>query len=81
MRTLNARGIYRDDWKTVIVIESTDIRYERSDDVLGLLAWSKPVAVVVSETSHAHAVDMNAEPVDLGRLLDNVDGLSALLTR
>jgi len=79
MPTLNASRIYRDDLKTVIVVESADIRYEKSDDALGLLAWSRPVAVVVLETNYAHAVDMNAEPVDLSHLLDNAEGLSALL--
>ena len=79
MEALKARKVYSDDRLTVVVVRSADVRHEKRDDVLGLLAWSKPVAVVVLSESGARAVDMNAQPLDLNRLLDDAEGLSALL--
>ncbi len=81
MATLKARKIYSDDQRTVVIVRSADIRHEKRGDVLGLMAWSKPVAVVVLSESGARAVDMSAQPLDLSGLLDDAEGLSALLER
>ena len=81
MATLKARKIYSDDQRTVVVVRSTDVLHEKRNDVLGLLAWSKPVAVVILSGSGTRAVDMNAQPLDLNGLLDDAEGLSALLER
>lgn len=81
MATLKARKIYGDDRHTVVVVESVDVRQKTSDDAFGLLAWSKPFAVVILAAGGTHAVDMNAKPLDLGRLLNDAEGLSALLAR
>lgn len=81
MATLKATRLYADDRQTVIVINTVDIRHEQTDAALGLYASSKPVAVVVSAASGTRAIDMNAEPLDLDRLLDDAGEVGALLER
>lgn len=81
MATLKVRRVHGDQRQTVVVIESVDIRYEKRGDVLGLLARSEPIAVVISAANGAQAVDMNGKPVELDRLLDDVGELAALLER
>ena len=81
MAALKARKVYGDDRYSVAIVESIDVRRETRGDVLGLLALSKPVAVVILAASGAHAVDMNAQPMDLKSLLVDAEGWSALLER
>ena len=81
MAKLRARKIHGDDRYGVVLVESVDIRQEKRGGVLGLLAWSKPFAVVILAASGVRAIGMDAKPLDVDSLLDNAEGLSALLER
>ena len=79
MPVLEARRIYVDDRQSIIVVESIDVRHERCGKAHGLLARLAPIAVVIAMPDRARALDMNADPVDLDRLLDEVGNLPTLL--
>ena len=79
MAMLRARQVLGDGRRTVIVVESAEIRTDRQDSMFRLAALKKPVAVVVAEGAGARAIGMTGEPADLDRLAADVDGLSTLL--
>jgi hypothetical protein len=79
MAELRARRVYDDEDRTVVVVESIDIRFRKADEGFGFLARSEPVAVVVATADGTHAVDVNAEPLDVVRLIDEVPELGDLV--
>ena len=76
---LKARRIFGDGQRTVIVVESAEIRSDRYDSMFRLVAHSTPVAVIVSEPKGVRAIGMTGESVDLDRLAEGVAGLNTLL--
>ena len=76
---LNARRLYADKDKAVIVVESVDIRCENAETAVGFLALSRPVAVVTSTVDGTCAVDLDSQSVNLERLLAEAGQLRPLL--
>ncbi len=80
MTSLKARKIFSDDERSVVVVESVDIRFEKYDTGFGVLAFLAPVATVILQAGRASAFDANADPVDLDGLVDQVPELSMILS-
>ena len=81
MAALKASEIYRDERQAVILVVSVELCHEKCAGALCVYAKSEPVAIVIAIGSRTYAVDVNAEPADLDLLLQNTEGLVALLGR
>ena len=79
MATLTARRIYRDDERSIIVVESADIRLDKYGSGFALLASLAPIATVVVVAGRARAMNLEADRMDLDRLIDDVPELSVLI--
>ena len=81
MATLTARQIYADDRQIVIIVESSNVRCDKSDATFRLMATSQPVAVVIDDESGSRAVDVSGEQLDLDQLLVDATALGKLLAQ
>lgn len=76
-----SRGIeiYRDTGCKLIAVQTADLQRGANDNGYYLHGTMKPVAVIVCSRDGMCALDMNAEPVALERLLHDVPGLDSLI--
>lgn len=68
MMTVRVRTVFSDEKRTVIAIESLDLRSDRTYRPRYATANLKPIAVIVREPDRTYALDMAAQPVDIDRL-------------
>jgi hypothetical protein len=66
MRRLKARMLYRDADRAVVLIEALEVWHHRESGSFHLLAWLKPVAVVVSGPDGVNAFGLDDHPTELG---------------
>jgi len=79
MDRLRGSEIYRDAGCRLIAVQTVELQHGANDTGYYLHGNMRPVAVVVCSRDGMYALDMNAEPVALERLLHDVPGLDSLL--
>lgn len=81
MSNPRTREIFRDRRFTLLVVESADLRCRRSDTGYQIYASMEPLAIIVCSPNGVTAFDMEAHPVSLDALRQDVSGLADLVTR
>ena len=79
MDSLRSSEIYRDAGCKLITVQAVELQQGANDAGCYLHGSMKPVAVIVCSRDGIYALDMNAEPVALERLLHDVPGLDSLI--
>lgn len=83
MVALKARRVFRDERRTVIVVESVELWSEKWgknwNRGFGVVAELEPVAIVIMVGELTHAMDVNATSMDLEPLLQDAAELRGLL--
>lgn len=78
MRKLRSREIFSDSQVTLLVVESVDMQRGTSDTHCHCHGNLQPVAVVVRTPEQSYAMDMDAKPVDLSELIQDLPELTSL---
>ena len=79
--TLRTSEIFNDTGMRLIAVESVDIQHGKTGTVCQLSCNIKPVAVIVCGTELCYALDMDANPVAIDQLRQDIPGLDAIIYR
>ena len=78
MAALRASEVFNDSTLTLIAIESFDFRHRETNTGCQLYGNIKPIAVIVCSPDGTYALDMEAKPVELNQLKQEIPELAEL---
>jgi hypothetical protein len=81
MCTLRASELFNEAGLRLVAVESVDIQNSKTGICFRLSGNIKPVAVIVCGTEACYALDMDANPVDIDQLRQDIPGLDAIIYR
>lgn len=81
MAAFRSVEIFRDSTRTVVAVEAADSRRGRTRTGSQFYADIVPVAIIVHGRDGAYALDMDAKPVGLDRLKQDVPELDSIVAR
>ena len=73
MAAVRARTVFSDQELSVTAIESVEFQSDRSNGRGFVYGSLTPIAVVVKQQERTYALDMDAQPIDIGQLELPVD--------
>ena len=79
MGRLRTSELFNDSKLTLIAVESVDLRYHKNNTSCVLHGSINPVAVIVRSADGSYALDMEAKPVNLDQLKQDIPELYAIL--
>lgn len=79
MRTFRTRPVRVDRRLALIAIESVEWHRHRSSNGCRFSAFVEPIALVVCGPEAVHAIDIQGNPVDVGKLRRTIPDLDAEL--
>ena len=79
MGKLRTSEFFNDSKLTLIAVESIDFQYHKTNASCVLHGRIDPVAVIVRSADGTYALDMEAKPVDLDQLKQDISELHAML--
>jgi len=68
MASVRSRTLFSDQKLTVSAVESLEFRVDRSNHARFLIGSLTPIAIIVTEPDRTYALDLDAQPVDIGGL-------------
>ncbi len=79
MGKLRTSEFFNDSNLTLIAVESVDLRYHKTNSSCVLHGSIDPVAVIVRSADGTYALDMEAKPVNLDQIKEDIPELYAML--
>jgi len=79
MTRLTAREIYRDTDLRLLMVEASECQSQKTGTRYHAYGIKKPVAIIVSRKEKTYALDMEAKPLSMEQLSQDVPGLDALV--
>ena len=80
MATLRARAVFTDSRHKIVAIESVDFQYKKTNTHSRMFGYLKPIAIIVYSPDALYAVDMEAQPVALEQLRQDIPELDIMIT-
>lgn len=78
MGTLRVQKIFNNSMFTLFAVESVDVRHCEANTIYRVYGRMEPVAVIVCSREGTYALDMQAKPVDIDQLRQDISGLEWL---
>ena len=79
MAILRTTKIFSDSVITLFAVESVDTWHNKTSTGCQLYGGLTPVAIIVRGPDRTDVIDMEARPVDLAQIRQDVPGLDAIL--
>jgi len=80
MATLRAREVLTDSKYKIVAIESIDFQSKKTNTHSRMFGYLKPIAIIVYSPDSLYAIDMEAQPVALEQLRQDVPELETMIT-
>ena len=80
MATLRAREVFCNSRRKIVAIESIDFQHKQTTIHSRMFGYLKPIAIIVFSPGALYAVDMEAQPVALEQLRQDIPELDIMIT-
>ena len=79
MSVLRTREIHNDFQIRLFVVEAVELQHGKTGSLLYCSGTKQPIAIVALDREGIHAFDMEAKPIRLNDLVEDVPDLSSVL--